>query len=674
MKVPNSALDSCHDSFKAADEKRVKASTKVFQDTGLMALICRHDRVLWLVNMTEAGERQYYAFALLDELFHHLPTDMTVGVLYDIGCQLHRSCEKWDFLPEFRERILWGISVLHAYGHQWPCQLIYHPRKCKGFGLSDGEGCERFWSSIKLLIPTLRVSGYYKRLYSLDTQVHFLLERSLLNMGKWLTRKWNACEERKQDALQTLNSLNLDLDLLQIEWENQVTAQTKPLARQSKSLASKAIKEILNLMALRKSCAEERENLDSLLLSGDYDDADEILTGRKALQEKLDLMAKTIAQKREALGVDGRANLKGLVNNKFLQVQMNAKALKQRICTRIRDRKFQLERLERAYRSTTSSERKLHDHVSSQVKRHEPGILQLVNKYNALCEDLSLRLSRGEGTSGAVAPVPIKKEGLFKLDVDDEIWQNIGLNENEAFDQQVPDWLGDENTRIGIRAMLYLERCTEETGRLAREISALQDWMMEEWCTINLAIDKAEGQSGLVHQLEQDRQHLVHLCAMWETSLETIPDAWDTSLPWGPSQSEIHEARLAEATAQVAYQDEDEDFEDVEDEEEELLGNEEDLWDALNYSHYTDAHEAHGAASSLGLSDMVDFSVLRTYMEESGSRSPHKRARPLGEVEPSRPVYISRRGEASRSRSPTKAAWVSRGSPTKHYHHIEGEE
>jgi hypothetical protein len=51
------------------------------------------------------------------------------------------------------------LSIFHAYGHQWPCQLIYHPRKCIGFGLSDGEGCERFWSSIRRLIPNLRVSG-----------------------------------------------------------------------------------------------------------------------------------------------------------------------------------------------------------------------------------------------------------------------------------------------------------------------------------------------------------------------------------------------------------------------------------------------------------------------------------------------------------------------------------
>lgn len=159
MKVPKSTLDGCQDSFKAADEKRTKASTTFFADTGLMALLCRHDRVLYLANMKTAGERQYFAIALLLRFFKSLPANLSVGVMYDIACQLERSCRKWGLLSEFLSRILWAVSVFHAYGHQWACQLIYHPRKRVGFGLADGEGCERFWSAIEFLIPTLRVSG-----------------------------------------------------------------------------------------------------------------------------------------------------------------------------------------------------------------------------------------------------------------------------------------------------------------------------------------------------------------------------------------------------------------------------------------------------------------------------------------------------------------------------------
>src|SRR5262245_3189700 len=126
LKVPKSALDECNQSFTAADEKRQKASTQFFSDTGIMALLCRHDRVLWLANMTSAGKKQYYAIALLKRLLSHLPPSWTVGVLYDIGCQLHRSCVKWKLLEGFLHRVTFALSVFHAYGHQWPCQLIYH--------------------------------------------------------------------------------------------------------------------------------------------------------------------------------------------------------------------------------------------------------------------------------------------------------------------------------------------------------------------------------------------------------------------------------------------------------------------------------------------------------------------------------------------------------------------
>lgn len=46
MQVPTSALNDCKDSFMAADEKWQKSSTQFFTDTGLMALLCHHDRVL----------------------------------------------------------------------------------------------------------------------------------------------------------------------------------------------------------------------------------------------------------------------------------------------------------------------------------------------------------------------------------------------------------------------------------------------------------------------------------------------------------------------------------------------------------------------------------------------------------------------------------------------------
>ena len=76
MHVPTAVLDECNNSFTAADSSRVKASTQFFADTGLMALLCRHDCVLWIVNMTSAGEKQYYVLCLLDKLFQNIPLSM----------------------------------------------------------------------------------------------------------------------------------------------------------------------------------------------------------------------------------------------------------------------------------------------------------------------------------------------------------------------------------------------------------------------------------------------------------------------------------------------------------------------------------------------------------------------------------------------------------------------
>ncbi|KAF9506247.1 hypothetical protein BS47DRAFT_1374157 [Hydnum rufescens UP504] len=97
--------------------------------------------------MWTAGEKQFFALALLAAIMAELPSDWTLSLI------------KWDFLPEYLPRILFGVSVFHAYGHQWVCQLWYHPQKAGIWGLSDGEGCERFWSMLCRLIPVLRITG-----------------------------------------------------------------------------------------------------------------------------------------------------------------------------------------------------------------------------------------------------------------------------------------------------------------------------------------------------------------------------------------------------------------------------------------------------------------------------------------------------------------------------------
>jgi chaperonin cofactor prefoldin len=67
----------------------------------------------------------------------------------------------------------------------------------------------------------------------------------------------------------------------------------------------------------------------------------------------------------------------------------------------------------------------------SQIKRKEPGIQQLAKKYNELCAELEAMIKKKQAPRGARAPHSIASDGLFKLDVDDDIWQDVGLDESD---------------------------------------------------------------------------------------------------------------------------------------------------------------------------------------------------------------------------------------------------
>ncbi|KZP21347.1 hypothetical protein FIBSPDRAFT_718402, partial [Athelia psychrophila] len=482
MSLPTSVLDECGNSFVAADEKREKASTQFFVDTGLMSLLCRHDRCLFAVNMTHNGERQHYVLALLKRLFKHLPHNATLGLLYDIACQLKRSMLNFGFLSTIFPRMIFAVSVFHAYGHQWPCQVIYHPRKCPGFGLSDGEGCERFWSALRKLIPCLRVSGYYQRLFILDLHITYLETSSRDQLGLWLARRWKKCILTKSKALEGVRQCGVSQDVLREQWRLQVAAQTRPAPRQSKQKASQAINTILalddSIQAEEAAIARLQESYGSALV--DVVALNEALKRARAYLLKLQTDRH---RKYKSLGVSQTTMLHKLKQSKYLLTRMNALALKHRLRDRLRQRKFEMERLERSYRRTMN-EIKSTKHIEGALQRRAPTIQGVAKKYNTLCIQIANMVKNNLAPAGAIIPEPIPQGGLWALDVDDSIWQDIGLEDDDV-DSAPPLWLRDETVRAGIRHLHDYDRCQEEEARLCRERNGLQQWAQEEWVVMS---------------------------------------------------------------------------------------------------------------------------------------------------------------------------------------------
>ena len=111
-RVPDTAVDECEESHEAADGRKEKTSTEKFDDTGLMALVCRHDIPLFLANIDTPGEQQKYAVALVKHLFSMLPDCATGVVLYDVACVLDRSLQLVSTAAIFKELSLMDLTSM----------------------------------------------------------------------------------------------------------------------------------------------------------------------------------------------------------------------------------------------------------------------------------------------------------------------------------------------------------------------------------------------------------------------------------------------------------------------------------------------------------------------------------------------------------------------------------
>ncbi|KZT56648.1 hypothetical protein CALCODRAFT_543420 [Calocera cornea HHB12733] len=226
-RLSKEALERCKKSFKVADEDAAIVNEHLFDPTGVVVLLCRHDIPLFACDITTPGEQQKYVVAMLLELLKELPSVATVGLLYDIGCQLDNSCRMvsqpaYGYLGEALPRVIMGCSVLHAYGHEWSCQVVYNPRRRQGFGLSDGEGSERVWSRTRREIPILRRAEKSRRVMALDRKFRHCGETMKEHLGRWFNQKFKLLGFQRHRAKQLQQDSGMSANELQQQHQLQL--------------------------------------------------------------------------------------------------------------------------------------------------------------------------------------------------------------------------------------------------------------------------------------------------------------------------------------------------------------------------------------------------------------------------------------------------------------------
>ncbi|KAK7027622.1 hypothetical protein R3P38DRAFT_2776627 [Favolaschia claudopus] len=227
-RVAKEVIDACEQSWDAANEKKKKTNSDRYDASGVFVMTCRHGQVIFMANVDTPGEQQCYIIAMLEQLFSLLPWNATVLQAYDVACVTDHSLDLYPiFSPSIRDRLGFVINGMHAYGHQWACQLVYNPRFRVGMGLADHECVERFWSRIRKLIPLTRGQWSSRRIWMLDVYADFVAKEGRTNLGNWIHRQQEKNLTLKyRSATKTIDDCRITDQELRAQWAAQKEAQT----------------------------------------------------------------------------------------------------------------------------------------------------------------------------------------------------------------------------------------------------------------------------------------------------------------------------------------------------------------------------------------------------------------------------------------------------------------
>lgn len=129
---------------------------------------------------------------------------------------------------------------------------------------------------------------------------------------------------------------------------------------------------------------------------------------------------------------------------------------------------------------TRCAEQKEHSQVKDLVHRREKNVAAQVRRFNVLVDQMALLVKQGKAPKRKmVLPRRLDSRKLFKLDVDDDIWQeDPGLGPQD--EENLPRWQTEQDVKDGIVLLLEERRCKEEVERIEAEVLALARWWEEE--------------------------------------------------------------------------------------------------------------------------------------------------------------------------------------------------
>ncbi|KAK7062073.1 hypothetical protein R3P38DRAFT_2494733 [Favolaschia claudopus] len=512
--IAKEVVAMCEESWDAANEKKKKANPERYDASGIFVMTCRHGQPIFLCNIDTPGEQQRYIVAMVEELFSMLPKQATLEQAYDVACVTDHSLDLYPIVSEsIRSRISFVINGMHAYGHQWACQLVYNPRFRTGMGLADHEGVERFWSRTRKLIPLTRTQWSSRRIWMIDQYAAFVGEEGRASLGAWISRQHDKnIVVKHRSATKTFRECRVTERVVRAEWAAQKEAQTSIRAHAPQRLR-RELDKVLSLQtqidAVEKAIEDTKKTLKG---AGAPTSSLKILQGLELTHEKLSTEAEALYG---SLNIhDTYPELRGLPLE-FTQTLLLMRDLKINIRKRATGSFMEWETLDRAVSGRREPlGTKLHQTTRKAISKRAPALLKAINKFNAGCETLA-KLRPPHCSIPSPSPLSTQLTGLRN---DPTLHEDVWITPSQG---PIPRWLNDDDVRDGIRSLHVLDRCAEEVVRLNLERDNLRHWLSEEVAVVEQA-KQAMGDSPLVFFILQRQQNLADMEKSWSPFLRHL--------------------------------------------------------------------------------------------------------------------------------------------------------
>ncbi|KAF8586864.1 hypothetical protein K439DRAFT_1646075 [Ramaria rubella] len=149
----------CTENWIAANTVSTE-TVKIFEQTGVFVLVCRHGLIQTLVEMRWSGELAKYGLATLNKILDMFGDDQTVR--YDITCSHVATVTASSIVDKAKcHRLVLAVNAFHGHAHNLICQLNNHPTYLPGVGIEDLETCKQVFASSNAVARVVRFSSHF---------------------------------------------------------------------------------------------------------------------------------------------------------------------------------------------------------------------------------------------------------------------------------------------------------------------------------------------------------------------------------------------------------------------------------------------------------------------------------------------------------------------------------